>query len=168
MIWTFCTYFSSIGFNARCRNPVCHSRLPRPRENQTTFPKHQAHHPEMAGHRIIGKCPSRWFLFILRVLNRSCWTLATLSRVSPTWAHPRLPSTQWPSSKSHETLASTLVSINVYLLKRNSDLVQTSSDSNGQLWWEETGLKLWNLPCVLVSASPGSAKTHRSMQIFTH
>lgn len=34
---------------------------------------------------------------------------ATLSKVFPTWAHHRLPSIQWPSSKSHETSALTLV-----------------------------------------------------------
>lgn len=122
---------SSIGFSASFRNPVCYSHLPRPRENQATFPRHQALHLEMAGHRIIGRCQSRWFLFILRVLNRSFWTLATLSRVSPTWARPRLPFTQWPSNKSHETLALTLVSINKCpLFKSNSDLVKTPSDSN--------------------------------------
>lgn len=86
----------------------------------------------MAGHHIIDKCQSRWFLFILKVLNRSCWTLVTLSRVSLTWVHHRLPSTQWPSSKSHETLASTLVSTNKCLLfKRNNDLVQTFLASFG-------------------------------------
>lgn len=145
MSLTFFYLLSLIGFSASSLNPVCLSRLPTPRENRTTFPSHRALHLEMAGHRIIGKCQSRWFLFILRVLNRSCWTLGTLSRVSPTWAHPRLPSTQWPSSKSHETLALTLVSINTCLLLKGAVTLSrphqaVKASFGGKRWYSGCGI----------------------------
>lgn len=143
------------GFSDNFQSPAFRSRPPTPREDPTSCHRSQALHLEMEGHLTIAKCPSPLFPCRLRASNKSSWTPATPNRVFPTWARPRL-STRWPSSRSRETFALTLVRIlerHFLEMKIMASLGYSECVRQDWLGFVRTvWVRAWNALCVLARA----------------